>query len=323
MKNYNTINPIWLPLVVVLILFFYAAPAPGFDILLGTDRPGTFSYFSGRVLERTINKQIKGVNCKTVSGSGDIHNLTNLQQGSLDMALIDSRMLYDAVNKIGNFQFLDINYKSLRVLLPLYDVPITLIVGHNTGIKQLEDLKGKRINAGSPLSPQSLLFETILTAKSWSRKEFLLVTEISDSQSQDTMAFCHGSIDAMIYLGIHPAAPLQQLFRLCNADMADMNDSDIDRLVSRHPAFLNVTIPSGTYPEQPTDINTLGTQILLVASQDLDQEIVYEVLDAIFSNPKRLFNAHPALSLQKPDTIKINRMGIPLHAGAVNYFSRN
>jgi TRAP transporter TAXI family solute receptor len=322
MKNYNTINPIWLPLVVVLILVFYAAPAPGFDILLGTARPGTFSYFSGRVLERIINKQIKGVNCKAVAGSGDIHNLTNLQQGSLDIALIDSRMLYDAVNKIGNFQFLDVNYKSVRVLLPLYDVPITLIVGHNTGIKQLEDLKGKRINAGSPLSPQSLLFETILTAKSWSRKEFLLVTEKSDSQSQATMAFCHGSIDAMIYLGIHPATPLQQLFRLCNADMADMNDRDIDQLVSRHPAFLNVTIPSGTYPEQVTEINTFGTQTLLVASQDLDQETVYEVLDAIFSNQKRLFNAHPALSLQKPDT-KINRMGIPLHAGAVNYFSRH
>ena len=149
-----------------------------------------------------------------------------------------------------------------------------------------------------------------------------MVTEISDSQSQDTMAFCHGSIDAMIYLGIHPAASLQQLFRLCNADMADMNDSDIDRLVSRHPAFLNVTIPSGTYPEQTTDINTFGTQILLVASQDLDKETVYDVLDAIFSNQKRLFNAHPALSLQKPDT-KINRMGIPLHAGAANYFSRH
>jgi len=323
MRTYSTINPIWSPLVLVLILLFYAAPAPGFDILLGTARPGTFSNFSGRVLERIINKQIKGVNCKVVSGSGDIHNLTNLQQGSLDIALIDSRMLYDAVNKIGNFQFLDIDYKSVRVLFPLYDVPITLIVGHNTGIRQLEDLKGKRINAGSPLSPQSLLFEMISTAKSWSRKEFSLVTEISDSQSQDTMAFCHGSIDAMIYPGIHPAAPLQQLFKLCNADMANMKDNDIDRLVLRHPAFLNVTILSGTYPEQTTDINTLGTQTFLVTSQDLDQETVYEVLDAIFSNQKRLFNAHPALSLQKPDTIKINRMCINLHAGAVKYFSRH
>jgi TRAP transporter TAXI family solute receptor len=321
MSPYNTIKPIYSTLVIVLTLFFYSPSASAFDILLGTAEPGTFSHFSGRLIERTIKKQVKGINCKVIPGSGDIHNLTNLQQGSLDIALIDSRMLYDAINKTGYFQFLAINYKNIRLLAPLYDVPITLIVGQNTGIKKLGDLKGKRINAGAPLSLQNLLFETISTAKNWSKKDFKLVTEISDSQSQDTMAFCHGIVDAMIHIGIHPSPPLQQLFNLCNAGMADMDDPDIDKLVLRHPAFSKFTIPSGTYTGQTTDITTLGTQTLLVASRDLDEETVYNVLDALFSNQKRLSNAHPALSLQKPDITKINRMGINLHAGAVKYFS--
>ncbi len=322
MSTYNTIKPIWSTLVLLFFLCFYSVPALAFDIFLGTAGPGTFSYFTGRVLERTINKQIKDIHCKALAGSGDIHNLTNLQQGSLDIALIDSRMLYDAMNKTGNFQFLDINYKSLSVLVPLYNVPITLIVRHNTGIKKLDDLKGKRINAGAPLSPQNYIFGTISTAKRWSKKDFMLVTEISDSQSQDTMAFCHGIIDAMIHIGIHPASSLEQLFKLCKADMADMNDFDIDKLVSGHPAFSKFIIPSGTYTGQTSDINTLGTQTILVASQDLDDETVYKILDVIFSNRKRLSNAHPALFLQKPDISKIKSMGINLHAGAVKYFSK-
>ena len=153
MSTYNPIKPICSTLVLVLILCFYSATALAFDIFLGTAGPGTFSYFSGRMLERTINKQIKGVNCKTIPGSGDIDNLTNLQQGSLDIALVDSRMLYDAINKKGNFQFLDINYKNLSVLVPLYDVPITLIVGHNTGIKKLDDLTFLTQSNGEPNKP--------------------------------------------------------------------------------------------------------------------------------------------------------------------------
>ncbi len=322
MSPYNIIKPIYSTLVIVLTLFFYSPSASAFDIFLGTAEPGTFSNFSGRMIERIIKKQVKGINCKVIPGSGDIHNLTNLQQGSLDIALIDSRMLYDAINKTGYFQFLAINYKNICLLAPLYDVPITLIVDQNTGIKKLGDLKGKRINAGGPLSPQNLLFETISTAKSWSKKDFKLVAEISESQSQDTMAFCHGDIDAMLHIGIHPAPAVQQLFKLCNAGMADMNDSDIDKLISRHPAFSSFTIPSGTYPDQTTNINTLGTQTLLVASQDLDKETVYKILYAISSNQKMLSTAHPALSLQKPDIAKTKSMGIKLHAGAVKYFNR-
>jgi TRAP transporter TAXI family solute receptor len=323
MCTYNTVKPICSTLVLVLTLLSYNTPAKAFDIFLGTAGSGTFSHFSGRMIERTINKQIKDVNCKVVTGSGDIHNLTNLQQGSLDIALVDSRMLYDAINRTGNFEFLDINYKNLSVLVPFYDVPITLIVGHNSGIKKLADLKGKRINAGKPLSPQNLLFKTISTAKNWSQKDFMLVTEISDSQSQDTMAFCHGNIDAMIHMGIHPNPSLQQLFKLCNAKMADMDDPDIDKLVSENPAFSKLTIPSDTYPGQETDINTLGTQTFLVASRDLDEETVYKILDAIFNNRERFSNAHPALSLQKPDMLKIKAMGINLHAGAAKYFSED
>lgn len=315
--------PIWKLLVLAIILYLSLAPANAFDLFLGTAVPGSFSHFSGRMLERTINKQVIDVHCKVVPGSGDIHNLTNLVEGSLDLALVDSRTLYDAMNKTGNFQFLDIDYKSLNVLVPLYDVTISLIVGHNSGIKKLDDLKGKRINTGPPLSPQNLLFKMISTAKRWSKNDFLLVTELSDSQSQDTMAFCHGNLDAMIHIGIHPDSSLHQLFKLCKADMADMDDIDIERLVSSYPYFSKVIIPSGTYLGQKTDINTLGTQTLLVASSNLDEEIVYKILDAIFSSQKKLSNSHPALSLQKPDITKTKVMGIELHAGAVEYFSKN
>ena len=58
MSTNNTIKPFWSTLVLVLILCVYTATALAFDIFLGTAGPGTFSHFSGRMLERTINKQM-------------------------------------------------------------------------------------------------------------------------------------------------------------------------------------------------------------------------------------------------------------------------
>jgi uncharacterized protein len=305
--------------VILLILGLYLVPVSAFDILLGTHERGTFSHFSGRLVERVINRDILDIHCRAIPGAGDIHNLTNLVQGSLDIALIDSKMLHDAINKIGNFKFLDINYQNLNIITALYDVPIALIAGNNSNIKKLDDLKGKRINIGAPLSSQNLFFDVMLAIKTWSKNDFSLVAEISDSQSQDTMAFCYGDIDAMIHIGVHPDPSLQQLFRLCNAKMADMNDSDIAKFIDHHPAFSKFTLLPGTYSSQTGKIITLGTQTLMVASQDLDEKTVYAILNAIYKNTERFSSAHPALVLKKPE--EMSQVGIKLHAGALKYFA--
>jgi hypothetical protein len=252
-----------------------------------------------------------------------VDNLTNLRGGSLDIGLIDSRMLYDAINKTGNFEFLDISYENLRVLVPLYYTPITLVVRSDAGINSSEDLKGKRINAGAPLSMEHLAMDTIMKTKNWSNKDFSLVQELSASQSQDTMAFCHGTVQAMLHIGVHPDSSLQQLFKLCEARLVNMDDKDIEKLVNDHPAFSKIKIAADTYPSHPQSTTTFGTTGMLVGSEDLDEQTVFKIMDAIYSNPKRLKSAHPALSLFAVDAARKNDAGAQPHSGAAKYFSEH
>ena len=306
-----------------LIVGHFPYSAHALDILLGTGETGTFSHFTGRTICRVMNKHSSDVNCKTVPAPGDMHILTNLQDGALDIGLIDSRMLHDAMNKTGYFEFLDINYDNLRVLVPLYEVPVTLVVRSNAKITSLEALKGKRINAGAPRSPQHLAVDTIMKAKNWSEGDFSLFEELPPSLSQDTMAFCQGTIQAMVHVGVHPDSSLQQLFRLCKAVLVDMNDSDIKKLVNDHPAFTNINIAADTYPSQPRGVATFGTSVSLIASADLDEETVYKIMDAIYSNQKNLMRAHPALSSMTVDAPQMKDVGIKLHPGAVKYLSEH
>ena len=307
-------------IAVILIIGLFPISATALDILLGTGETGTFSHFTGRAICRMINSHADDISCKTVPAPDHVHNLTNLRGGALDIGLVDSRLLHDAINKSGYFKFLDISYDNLRTLIPLYDVPVTLVVRRDADITSLEALKGKRINAGAPRSLENLAVDTIMSAKNWSKADFSLVQELPASQSQDTMAFCYGTVQAMVHIGVHPDPSLQQLLERCKGGLADMNDNDTNKLVNDHPAFSKINIATNTYPSYPEAVTTFGTIMTLVAPEDLDEETVYQIIDAIDSKRKRLQIAHPALSSFTVRSAGKNDTGIQPHPGAVKYF---
>ncbi len=301
----------------------FSLSANAFDILLGVGESGTFSHFAGRTMSRIINKNADDINCKIVPAAGDVDNLTNLRGGSLDIALIDSRMLYDALNKKGQFEFLDITYENLRTLIPMYQIPFTLVVRGDADITSLDDLIGKRINAGAPLSQQHLAFDTVMKVKNWRNVDFKLFEELPASHSQDTMAFCHGAVQAMISVGVNPNSSLTHLLKLCKAQLVNMDDDDIQKLIGANPAFTNITVAAGVYPSQSKEIATFGTTALLVASEDLDVQTVYKIINALYKNSKRLKTAHSALTLISADAAKKFNAGGKLHPGAVKYFEEH
>jgi len=303
-----------------LIVILFPVSSGAFEILLVAGETGIFSHYTARTICRIINRNAEDISCKIVPAPDAEYTLTNLQSGSLDIVLVDSLMLYDAIHKINYFEFMDISYDNLRGLVPLYDVPVTLIVRRDADIQSLEDLKGKRINAGAPRSSRHLATDTIMRVKNWSKQDFRLFGELPASHGQDTMAFCHGAIQAMLHIGVHPDSSLQQLFRLCQADFVNMNDTDIKKLVDDHPAFTSIRIDRDTYPSQSEAVTTFGTRAELIASIDLDEQTVYKIMDVIYSNQKQLKRSHPALSLFGADNHK-RKTGLQLHPGAARFFS--
>jgi TRAP transporter TAXI family solute receptor len=311
-------------LAAVCALIFIAltpASAMAVDIFIGTGPEGTFSHFTGRTICRIISRHADDIACRVVPANDAIDNFTNLQGGSLDIGLLDSVMLTDAVNKTGYFKFLDIRYDNLRELLPLYDRPATLVVRGDAHITALETLKGKRLNAGAPRSEERLVTDMILTAKNWSKDDFSLFEELSASQSQDTMAFCHGEVEAMVNIGVHPAPSVQQLVERCDAAFVDMDDSDIAKLIDSQPALSRIDIPAGVYPSIQMPIATFGTTVFLIASGSLDEETAYKIMQALDKNQQNLKNAHTALRDFTVGPAPKRTTEIELHPGAAKYFS--
>jgi TRAP transporter TAXI family solute receptor len=312
--------------VLNFVLLLSAVMVHAFDIRLGTGSPGSFSYFSGRVLCRMINSKIADLNCHQVATGekGDVYNLTNLRDGSLDIILIDSRPLFNAINKTENFEFMDIDYGNLRVLAPFYATPITMIVRNDAGINSLNDLKGKRVNAGAPGSKEYLAMHRILKAKKWSNNDFSLLGNLSPSQSNDDKkSFCYGTMQAMVYIGIHPDFSLSRLLKTCNGSLLNLNDSDIEALISSDPALWMTELPAGMYPTHPGKVITFGTRTMLIVSEDFDPETAYKIIETIDKNKTYLEGIHKSLGLFSTEVARNNPDGLQLHPGAVRYLSEH
>lgn len=310
------------PALCTLALLFILSPPihiHAFELLLGTDGSGSFSHHTGRMICRMLDRQADGISCTAVPNPDSVHNLTNIRGGSLDFGIIDSRMLHDAKKKTGDFEFLDISYDNLRAIVPLYEVPVALVVRSDAGISGLNDLKGKRFNAGAPGSLQRLGVESVMKAKNWTKGDFRLFGELPVSQSQDTLAFCHGTVQAIVHIGVHPDASLQQLFKLCGAGLVDMRDGDIQKLVTGHPAFWETDIPAGTYPMHPARVATFGTRAILVAAKELDEDTAYRIIRVISENRNRLQKVHSSLSLFSPEQIRQTEAVVQLHPGTLKY----
>jgi len=281
-------------LTVIFFVIFLPLTSYSYEMLLGTGGSGSFSHFVGKTICRLVSGS-QDFSCRAIPALNNTDNLTNLRNGSLDIALIDSRMFYDALNSRGYFKYLDIKYDNLRPLVSLYSVPIVLVARDDAHIFTLDDLKGKRINVGVPLSGQYLAADTIMDAKGWTEKDFSLVENLSVSNSQDTLAFSTGTTQAMFHIGVHPDSNLARLLKRTRARLVAMDDPDIRKLVHGDGALTSVTIPAGTYSTNPGEVNTFGSRMLLVTTIDLDEATVRSLQTAIFQSRETLKKIHPFL----------------------------
>jgi hypothetical protein len=314
-------------LILALVLFFSSfSSASALELLLGTSQSGTFDHHTGRTICRMLNNLAEGLECRVKpadnAGHADVavHNLTNILSGSLDLGIVDSIKQANAFNQSGRFEFTDIRYDNLRSLFTLNSIPFTLITYQGSGINSFEDLRGKTVNIGYQGSSQREIMNFLMAAKNWSKKEFRLVEQIPTSRSQDSMALCHRNVDAIVRVNVHPDSSIQQIVRLCKAELVSVSGPDIMQFIEQNPAYQVISIPAGTYASNPSPVATVGVKATLITSEEMDEESVYTIVKTLFENLDRLKRTHPSFASLTPAGMHTDGLAAPLHRGAIKYY---
>lgn len=296
-----------------------AAQAAEKLVTIGTAGVTGVYYPAGGAICRLVNRGRKehGVRCSVESTGGSINNLEMIRKGDIELGVVQSDLLYHAYK--GDEVFADVGAdKKLRVLFSLHSEPFTVVARKDAKVNTFDDLKGKRVSFGAPGSGMRATMEELMRAKGWTNKSFSSVVDIKSGDI--TSALCGNKVDAIVYAGGHPNGAIQQITTACETKLVDVSGADISKLIAEHPYYTHSVIQGGMYAGNPKDVQTFGVKAVLVASEDLDSDIVYLLVKAVFENLDNFKTLHPVFaSLEAKQMVRDTDIA-PYHPGALKYF---
>jgi TRAP transporter TAXI family solute receptor len=118
----------------------------------------------------------------------------------------------------------------------------------------------------------------------------------------------------------HPNGSIQEASTTVDAKLIPVTGAEVDQLVADNAYYSKAVIPGGMYRGTDGDVETFGVRATFVTSAAVPDEVVYQVVKAVFENFDDFTKLHPAFaSLQKEEMVSA-ALSAPLHPGAEKYY---
>ena len=286
-------------------------------ITIGTGSVTGIYYPTGGAVCRLVNKYKKEtkIRCSVEATAGSVYNINSVKNGDIDFGIAQSDVLFNAVN--GTKKFESKSIKKIRSVMAIYPELFTLVTNKNANIKNIMDIKGKRINLGNPGSGNEATALSMFKALGISKTDLSYAGILKAGEAPD--ALMENKIDGYFYMVGHPAANISDASNLVDVKITPIKGEKIDIFVKANPYFAQADIPAGLYKGVDTPIPTFGVKAVLVTSSDTSNKAVYTLVKAILENFQEFKKLHPAYSNITKESL-LDGLSAPLHEGAKKYF---
>ena len=253
---------------------------------------------------------------KGLESSGSLANIELLRQEKADLALVQSDVAWYA--RTGTDLYQDRPLEDLQQVGMLYPETVQIITYDLTGIRKLQDLKGKTVSVGAAGSGSSLNARQILEAAGLTeddvRVQYLTVTDT-------VRALKEGTVDAAFLTSSLPHPALKELARQRRLVLIPVTGQALEDLLGAYPLYQPVTIPVGTYPNQTQACSRVAVQCLLVTRPRLSKEALAGILQRFWAHWPELQGKYPYLSREAKKTF-FQAPLLPLAPGAEQFRDR-
>jgi TRAP transporter TAXI family solute receptor len=289
------------------------------EVVIGTASPTDIDYPLGGATCRLFNLATPrhGVRCVEEPSAGPIANIESLRSGRIDIGIVPSDILADAVAGEGRFASSG-PVPDLRVLFVGHADVFTLVAHQASGIRTVADLRGKRINIGSPGSRQRADMEHVMAALGLTRNDFADVRELPPAEQ--SRAFCANELDAIVYSAGQPNGLVRDATLTCHGVLVSVSGPAVDRMLSRYGEYERVVILGGTYSVNPADVRTFGVRAVVVTTKRMPDAVAYDIVKAVFDNFDDFRRLHPAFKALSLAEMVRTTEPVPVHAGAMRYY---
>jgi uncharacterized protein len=280
-------------------------------LTIGTASPGGTYYVYGdglaKILTRTLDLPVA-----RLATEGPAQNIELLEAGEAKLGFVTIGIALQAWNGTGVWVGKK-PARSMRAIFPMYDTPFQFLVLQESGIRSITEVAGKRVGVGPRGGTSAAYFpEFFNTLKVPVNLVFGEWAELAEHIHQRTLDV----------LAVAAGVPFPSFVELEAKDKVRYIAFGPDQIATLRLAMPELTpsrIPAGTYPSLLRHYQTLGLYNFAVAHAELPDDLVYNVVRAVFENHEEMMEAHAAAAATVPANVDRNSF-LPLHPGAIRYY---
>lgn len=256
----------------------------------------------------------------TATGSatnGGTNNMQLLASEDIEMGMADQNTAMQAYLGMNDFEGKGL--PSLRAIAVIYRGYFAIQAVPAAGIKSWEDLTNKHICVGMAASGTETVTRQVFAAMGYdyTTAKDIIAEYVGASSGTDLLR--NGQADAMTFLAPIPDSSQTELVLTTGAVPISLSEEGIKKLTSEGSAFAAGTIPANTYNGQSEDVLTVYTPMVLWATEEMDEDVAYQITKLIYENLDELSLSHHVFSEINNDNI-VAGVSIPLHDGAERFY---
>lgn len=280
---------------------------------IGTSSIGGNFYTMGSAAAQMLTEKC-GQKAASQATNGAIENCFLLEDDEIDIGMLQSTTMYDAVNGLGAFD--GEKMENLRHVANFYISAYHVVVRKDAGIKSLEELRGKNVAVG----PMGGGIE--------SNTNFLLRQyglEPEDYKSMYSTAaemwemMKDGQVD-LIMLGTGKgASQVEDALSTGYGELLSQDMEKVEEIVAENTHYNVEIIPPNTYSNQPEEVVTISGTAMFCADPRTSEESIYFFLENLYEHNEYLQTFNQAY---RDCTIEngVKSATAPLHPGAEKFF---
>lgn len=259
-----------------------------------------------------VNQYATDFTLVTLPSEGGPSNMISVNEGRASFGTSTAESVKEAYDGVGEF-----NGRPQRRLrhVASFGFSLMFIYTHpDSNIHSIADLKGRKIVYGGGTG-SALLGKQILDVYGISSD----VTAARGDTDKARQALEKKETDAVFSIARLPVPAYSEMVKRQALKIIPLDSAGIQALQKRSPLYLNVDIKT-YYPDYPRSARAVGLPGPLVARDDVNPSVVYQMLKIVYSRMGELQKMNDGFRGESPAT-GLRGQAVPVHPGAEKFFA--
>lgn len=295
-----------------------AGMAAAQTVSISTLPPGAINNVQTQAIAKVVQEET-GIQMRVVTFNSPAASMEAVQERMAEFSFMSTDEVGAAVN--GRDMYSEMQMPHLHLVARVFPFKVGIVVAEDSGIRTIEDLRGKRFPVGWQGFPQGeYLSRALLAAGGLTYQDVEGVPTTNLLRGADDLK--SGRLDATMFaIGAPKMAELDAA--LGGIHFISLPDTEEARaaMAEVRPEYGIARQAAAPFLHGVEDGSFLMEYgMTVVAHPEVDEDIAYQVAKTLHEHKEALVAGHPSFGALLPDELASQQPGVSYHPGAIGFY---